>query len=340
MPGRVLNFLEFSDKYSNASSEPTSIDDLTNAAANFEEGFDDTTYDQPQIGPNRPVAGNYEATPAKPGEEGSPAFSANNTDTMNAPQENEEPEEEESPEEEEDEQSEGESDEEDEDDDQEEGNPEAGANPKKKKVEEGITLVKGFAQFVNEEYEGYGNNPSQEEEDGEEVSAQAEEAVEMLNNREKQILKEYLENNPKEFKEIVKAELEEAEIGSNPRERDYAELGMDKSEFETRKIIHKIINYTGAVAALGILPAAMFISGGIAAALGVTALTSVIFKDAAFASRERGHNYDAQRQAEKEWDDEKSGMFGMYPEDEENPCEMCGEVTISNEDGYSCGCNM
>ncbi|CAB4175490.1 hypothetical protein UFOVP972_216 [uncultured Caudovirales phage] len=352
MPGRVLNFLEFSDKYSNTSSEPTSIDDLTNAAANFEEGFDDTTYDQPQIGPNRPVSGNYEATPSKPGEEGSPAFSANNTEEMNAPSEGAEHEEEESPEEEEAEHAEGgseegESDEEDEDDDQEEGNPEAGANPKKKKVEEGITLVKGFAQFVNESYEGYGNNPSQEGEDGEEVSAQAEEAVEMLNNREKQILKDYLENNPEEFKEIVKDELEEAEIGSNPRERDYDELGMNKSEFETRKIIHKIINYTGAVAALGVLPAAMFISGGIAAALGVTALTSVIFKDAAFASRERGHNYDAQRQAEKEWNDEKSGMFGMYPEDEDHDheeeddtCEMCGEVSISNEYGYSCGCNM
>jgi hypothetical protein len=174
MPGRVLNFLEFSDKYSNASSEPTSIDDLTNAAANFEEGFDDTTYDQPQIGPNRPVSGNYEATPSKPGEEGSPAFSANNTEEMNAPSEGTENEEEELPEEEETEPAEGESeeesDEEEEDeDDQEEGNPEAGANPKKKKVEEGITLVKGFSQFVNESYEGYGNNPNlfDEEEYGE-----------------------------------------------------------------------------------------------------------------------------------------------------------------------------
>lgn len=152
MPGRVLNFLEFSDKYSNGSAEPTSVDDIKNAAANFEEGFDEETYDQPQIGPNRPVAGNYEATPATPGEEGSPAFSANNTEDMNAPQENEETEGEESPEEEEDDESEeGESDE----DETEEGNPEAGANPKKKKVEESITLVKGFAQFINEDSGDY-----------------------------------------------------------------------------------------------------------------------------------------------------------------------------------------
>jgi hypothetical protein len=150
MPGRVLNFLEFSDKYSNGSAEPTSVDDIKNASANFEEGFDEETYDQPQIGPNRPVAGNYEATPATPGEEGSPAFSASNTEDMNAPQENEEMEGEESPEEEETEDAEEESDE----DEKEEGNPEAGANPKKK-VEEGITLVKGFAQFVNEESGDY-----------------------------------------------------------------------------------------------------------------------------------------------------------------------------------------
>jgi hypothetical protein len=147
MPGRVLNFLEFSDKYSNGSTEPASVDDIKNAAANFEEGFDQETYDQPQIGPNRPVAGNYEATPAKPGEEGSPAFSANNTKDMNAPQEDEE-----SPEEEE-----GEADEEEEDEDEtEEGNPEAGANPKKK-VEESVTLVKGFAQFINEDHGDYPN---------------------------------------------------------------------------------------------------------------------------------------------------------------------------------------
>lgn len=155
MPGRVLNFLEFSDKYSNGSTEPTSVDDIKNAAANFEEGFDEETYDQPQIGPNRPVAGNYEATPAIPGEEGSPAFSANNTDDMSAPQENENIEGEESPKEEDedtdDESEEGETEEE----GTEEGNPEAGANPKKKKVEESITLVKGFAQFVNEEHGDY-----------------------------------------------------------------------------------------------------------------------------------------------------------------------------------------
>lgn len=152
MPGRVLNFTEFSDKYSNGSTEPASVDDIKNAASNFEEGFDEETYDQPQIGPNRPVAGNYEATPAGPGEEGSPAFSADNTEDMNAPQENEE----EPADSDEDSDDADDTDNDSEEDDVEEGNPEAGANPKKK-VEEGITLVKGFSQFINEEHGDYPN---------------------------------------------------------------------------------------------------------------------------------------------------------------------------------------
>jgi type IV secretory pathway VirB10-like protein len=167
MSGRVLNFTEFSDKYSNVSNEPVSVDDITKASSNFEEGFDDETYDQPQIGPNRPVAGNYEMTPATPGSDDAPAFSAENTEEMNAPEEtapeeSTEHEAEESPSEEEAEHAEGgseegEADEEssdDEEDEHEEGNPEAGANPKKK-VDEGITLVKGFAQFINEDHGDY-----------------------------------------------------------------------------------------------------------------------------------------------------------------------------------------
>lgn len=321
MPGRVLNFLEFSDKYSNGSTEPSSVDDIKNAAANFEEGFDEETYDQPQIGPNRPVAGNYEATPAGPGEEGSPAFSADNTEDMNAPQENEE--------EPADSVEEPDEDDDSEEDDVEEGNPEAGANPKKK-VEEGITLVKGFSQFINE---NYGDYPSQDDSD-EDISAQAEEATEMLSDREKSILTQYLENDPEGFKEIVKDELEDIESGSNPRERDYEALGMDKTEFETRKAIHKILKYVTVGAGLAIVPAAMFISGGVAAALGVTALAGVMGKDAAFW-KGGSHHYQAQDQAEYE------DSLGSNPWDEDDDCcQECGEVPISNEYGYSCGCNM
>jgi type IV secretory pathway VirB10-like protein len=159
MPGRVLTFGEFSNKYSDGNSEPASVEDIANAASNFEEGFDEETYDQPEIKPNRPVSGNYEMTPAGPGEEGAPNFSADNTEEMNAPQE----EESEESEEEEKEESEESEEEKEESEEIEEGNPEAGANPKEK-VEEGFTLVKGFTQFINEDH---GDYPSFYDEDDE-----------------------------------------------------------------------------------------------------------------------------------------------------------------------------
>ena len=154
MPGRVLNFLEFSDKYSDTSNEPVSVDDITNASSNFEEGFDDETYNQPQIGPNRPVSGEYDMTPAMPGETGAPDFSMENTSDMGAPSDDdtniidntEEEEEEEGTEDNEDTEEEPADD----------GNPESGLSPKKK-VEEGFVLIKGFTQFINEEYGDYPN---------------------------------------------------------------------------------------------------------------------------------------------------------------------------------------
>jgi type IV secretory pathway VirB10-like protein len=162
MPGRVLNFLEFSDKYSNGSDEPVNVDDIKNASSNFEEGFDEETYDQPQIGANRPISGNYDMTPAGPGEEGAPSFSADNSDDMQAPSDiesNIDNQDMELPKptntSDEDEEEEDEDDENEEDEELEEGNPEAGANPKKK-VDEGITLVKGFIQFLNEDCEECG----------------------------------------------------------------------------------------------------------------------------------------------------------------------------------------
>ena len=91
MPGRVLNFPEFFNKYSSENTEPLSVDAISNASANFEEGFDDTTYDQPELGPKRPVSGNYEATPSFD----ETTFSQTNSAELNAPEEAEEPSEEE-----------------------------------------------------------------------------------------------------------------------------------------------------------------------------------------------------------------------------------------------------
>ena len=144
MPGRILNFSEFFGKYSKDTEK--NLDDFTNAASNFEEGFDDETYNQNQIGPNRPVAGGTEVTPPQPGETGAPKFTSQPDVEMNAPEEEEL---EETPEET---KETPEAPEEEEDGD-ETPEPEIGANPEEdtEKVEES-KLVKGFHQFISESY--------------------------------------------------------------------------------------------------------------------------------------------------------------------------------------------
>ena len=64
---------------------------MKNASSNFEEGFDDETYDLPEIGANRPVSGSDMgmATPASPGEEGAPDFSTDLSQGMSAPSDEE-----------------------------------------------------------------------------------------------------------------------------------------------------------------------------------------------------------------------------------------------------------
>ncbi len=134
MSGRVLNFSEFFDKYSKDTNDnKKSIDSFTNSASNFEVGFDQDTYSQTQIGPNRPISSNTEVTPPQPGEKGTKFKSAVDSE-MDAPIEEIEDE----PKTEIDETPE----------------PEAGSNPKKadKKMSETINfeLVKGFTDYVNE----------------------------------------------------------------------------------------------------------------------------------------------------------------------------------------------
>lgn len=131
MSGRILNFSEFFGKYSKDTEKE--LGDFTQSAANFEEGFDQETYDQAQIGPNRPVASSSEATPPSPGETGAPAFTAAKDEEMDAPEEKET---------------------------EDVPQPEAGANPEHneedkkedKKMEESRRFkgVKGFNEFVNE----------------------------------------------------------------------------------------------------------------------------------------------------------------------------------------------
>jgi len=154
MPGRILNFSEFFDKYSKGGEkDDQGIDSLTNAASNFEDGFDSETYNQNNIGPNRPVSGGSDITPPQPGQAGSPKFTSTPDDSMNAPEEMEEPETEESEEEEES-----------------NDTPEPEADEADEMKESKFTGVKGFSEFVNESYDEslMGMNPFEEGEEGEE----------------------------------------------------------------------------------------------------------------------------------------------------------------------------
>jgi hypothetical protein len=67
---------------------------------------------------------------------------------------------------------------------------------------------------------------------------------------------------------------------------------MSEKEYKLRHIINKIIKKGSVLAGLGIVPAAMFVSGGAGLALGITALVGLMFKDAAFWKKGGGHYYD------------------------------------------------
>jgi|694.fasta_scaffold55724_7 hypothetical protein len=134
MPGRVLNFFEFSDKYSSGEATEKDLQDVTSAAANFADGFDDSTYDQPEIKPNRPVNGEYATTPASP-----TGFNPESSKEMAAPvQKTEEPN---------DSEEEDDDDEDEKDEEVEEGNPE--------ESNESMKYAKSFRGYVNEMYSDY-----------------------------------------------------------------------------------------------------------------------------------------------------------------------------------------
>ena len=108
------------------------MQDVTSAASNFSDGFDDSTYDQPELKPNRPVNGGYETTPNSP-----TGFNPEQSDQMDIP---------EGEETDEDDDSEDKEEETDEDDDDEKdkakGNPEESNESKR--------IVKSFTSYVNE----------------------------------------------------------------------------------------------------------------------------------------------------------------------------------------------
>lgn len=86
MGDRVLNFSEFSGKYS--SEEERDITDVAGASDNFTDAFDEESYDSPEIKPNRPVADGESAIPS-PDEDGAPSFTADVDSGMVAPSDDE-----------------------------------------------------------------------------------------------------------------------------------------------------------------------------------------------------------------------------------------------------------
>ena len=77
------------------------------------------------------------------------------------------------------------------------------------------------------------------------------------------------------------------------------QYGMSETEMKLRGILDKIVQNTTLIAALGIVPAAMFIGGGAALVAGIISMLGVTLKDSAFFKRsgydkyQSGHNYKA-----------------------------------------------
>ena len=111
---------------------------------------------------------------------------------------------------------------------------------------------------------------------------QAEDATNSLSEEEMEILNNFIRSvSPEEFTELIEDEINN--LGLGPITEDEKEdLGMSKEEYQVRTIIDKVIRGTSGIAALGILPAAMFVGAGVAIALGVTAMTTMLLKDVAW----------------------------------------------------------
>ena len=96
-----------------------------------------------------------------------------------------------------------------------------------------------------------------------------------------------------------KDELEDMlmDVVSQMEDDDYEELdemmyedfekqsGMSETEMKLRGILDKIVQNTTLIAALGIVPAAMFIGGGTALVAGIISMLGVTLKDSAFFKR-------------------------------------------------------
>lgn len=110
----------------------------------------------------------------------------------------------------------------------------------------------------------------------------AEDATNSLNEEEMEILYDFLSTvDAEDFLELVEEQIKNSSMGPiTEDEKD--DLGMSDKEYQVRTIIDKVIRGTSGIAALGILPAAMFVGAGVAVALGVTAMATMLLKDVAW----------------------------------------------------------
>jgi len=194
---------------------------------------------------------------------------------------------------------------------------------------------------------------------------QAEKAVNILSDDEKDFLTTYLNSvDASDFQDLVIDEIENMGVGAiTEEEKD--DLGMSEDEYQVRKIIDKVISRVTVISILSVVPAAMFISGGVAAALGVTSLATMLLKDVAWwnpkgydknqssiyhraanrARREDGEgrnpyinemeDEDFMRGADKNWNDKEEDdrtMRGRFFDDEDEGDEEWGETDRGEEE--------
>jgi hypothetical protein len=147
---------------------------------------------------------------------------------------------------------------------------------------------KGYKQPLNE------NQTSK-------IAHQAKVATEMLSPEEQEFLKNYIEmNGEKHLMSLVKHEIHGMKSEVSEEDENISGTEMSDKEYNVRTILDKIINRVGGLAMIGTVPAAMFISGGVGAALGVTALAAMTLKDSAWWGK-KGHHYKESDKSRKDW---------------------------------------
>jgi hypothetical protein len=135
-----------------------------------------------------------------------------------------------------------------------------------------------------------------------EVKDKSKEATENLTDEEQDMLKDFIETKGmSSLEDMIKDSLEDSNINEGDMDD---EDEMSDNEFRIRSIIDKIVTYATAGAAIGILPAAMFISGGVALGLGIGAIAGTTLKDIAWfkpGGKYKDHHYDKSDKSRKDW---------------------------------------